>query len=110
MIAADSPLTPADKTTQLTQLEGFPCYSPAFSPTADLLAFVLSKGDAWDIWILPAPYTGEPIRLTNHSANDISPAWSPDGKQIVFASNRDGNYNIYVVDVPQTILTTNTQK
>ena len=110
MISSSAEKTNAKDTQQLKQLAGFPCYSPAFSPTADLLAFALSKGDAWDIWILSAPYTGEPMRLTDHPANDVNPAWSPDGKQIAFASNRNGSYNIYIIDVPQTILTINTQK
>ena len=38
-----------------------------------------------------------PTRLTQHSADDRSPAWSPDGTQIAFMSNRDGNYEIYVM-------------
>ena len=31
------------------------------------------------------------------NASDISPAWSPDGSQIAFASDRNGNYDIYVM-------------
>ncbi|NIM52761.1 MAG: hypothetical protein GTO22_26535, partial [Gemmatimonadales bacterium] len=31
-------------------------------------------------------------------ADDREPAWSPDGTRIAFASNRDGNYEIYVMD------------
>jgi TolB protein len=29
---------------------------------------------------------------------DISPAWSNSGNQIAFASDRDGNWEIYVMD------------
>ena len=37
-------------------------------------------------------------RLTNHDALDGGPSWSPDGTQIAFQSDRDGNWNIYVMD------------
>ena len=36
-------------------------------------------------------------RLTSHRDGDELPAWSPDGRQIAFRSNRDGNRNIYVM-------------
>ena len=29
---------------------------------------------------------------------DVRPAWSPDGSRIAFTSNRDGNYEIYVMN------------
>jgi len=38
------------------------------------------------------------VRLTNNSALDGGPAWSPDGRQIAFWSNRDGKVEIYVMD------------
>lgn len=103
-VAADAELTADDQAQQLSQLGGYPAYGPAFSPAADLLAFVMSRGEAWDIWVLPKPYAGDPMRLTDHPANDVNPTWSPDGTKIAFASNRDGNYNIYVMDVPEEIL------
>lgn len=36
--------------------------------------------------------------LTRNTAEDTQPAWSADGQQIAFVSNRDGQYTIYVMD------------
>ena len=36
--------------------------------------------------------------LTNDARRRPAPAWSPDGTKIAFASDRDGNYEIYVMD------------
>ena len=38
------------------------------------------------------------IRLTNNSAEDKWPEWSPDGSKIIFVSNRDGNNEIYTMN------------
>jgi Tol biopolymer transport system component len=35
--------------------------------------------------------------LTQHPAEDRSPAWSPDGRRLLFESDRDGNRDIYVM-------------
>ena len=37
-------------------------------------------------------------RLTNNRHYDWDPSWSPDGKRIAFVSERDGNFEIYVMD------------
>ena len=49
-------------------------------------------------------------RLTDNDATDVSPSWSPDGSRIAFASDRDGNPEIYVMNADgsgQTSLTNN---
>jgi hypothetical protein len=39
------------------------------------------------------------VRLTPFDTNEeLDPAWSPDGTKIAFSSNRDGNYEIYVMN------------
>ena len=35
---------------------------------------------------------------SSHPARDISPHWSPDGTRITFASDRDGDFDIYTMD------------
>jgi Tol biopolymer transport system component len=48
-----------------------------------------------DLWVFDV-VRGVRTRLTLDPGDDISPAWSSDGSQIAFASNRSGNYSIYV--------------
>ncbi|MFZ2095418.1 MAG: hypothetical protein WAV05_02155 [Anaerolineales bacterium] len=38
-------------------------------------------------------------RLTDNDTPDGFPAWSPDGAQIVFISSRDGNKEIYIMNI-----------
>jgi len=82
--------------------------TPAFTPTATpipplsgsgggVLA-VASKHDGdWEIYLINAD--GSELRqLTDNSAKDSWPSWSPDGKQIVFMSDRAGSWGIYVMN------------
>jgi WD40 repeat protein len=40
----------------------------------------------------------EQTRLTNNAAHDGLPSLSPDGTKIAFQSNRDGNFEIYIMN------------
>jgi tricorn protease len=40
-----------------------------------------------------------PMRLTDHTARDINPRFSPDGRWIAFSSNRFGNNDVFVIAV-----------
>ena len=40
---------------------------------------------------------GHIVQLTDSSASDLAPAWSPDRRLLAFQSNRDGNWELYVM-------------
>ncbi len=45
------------------------------------------------------------VQLTHGLGQNFHPSWSPDGARIAFVSDRDGNWEIYVVNVDGTGLT-----
>ncbi len=55
----------------------------------------------WDIWVMRGDGS-DPERLTADPADDMSPAWSADGKAIAFVTDRDGNREIYVMKADGT--------
>ena len=63
------------------------------------LATVAAVLALWLGWFPPQIHSQDAraVRLTQAPAQDGNPSWSPDGKRIVFESNRDGNYEIYVI-------------
>lgn len=45
------------------------------------------------------PDTGDAVNLTRSpTSEDRYPCWSPDARRVAFTSNRDGAYNLYVMD------------
>ena len=65
---------------------------PAISPDGKTVAFSY-KGD---IWTVPSN-GGQARQITTNPAYDAYPVWSPDSRQIAFASSREGSMDIYVV-------------
>lgn len=66
---------------------------PSISPDGKTIAFSY-KGE---IFTVPSA-GGEAFRLTANQAYDSNPVWSPDGKKIVFLSNREGSDDLYITD------------
>lgn len=85
--------------TNLTQIEGEDDKA-SWSPDGTRLVFNSRRNEArWaDIWLMNGDGSS-PINLSSHPDDDREPSWSPNGMEIVFRSFRDGNYEIYVMDV-----------
>ncbi len=67
---------------------------PSISPDGSTIVFTY-KGDLYRV----GASGGTATPLTMHEAHDFMPVWSPDGKQVAFASDRYGNFDVYIMPV-----------
>ncbi len=49
------------------------------------------------LWLVPADGSATPRQLTNPTAKDSNPKWSPDGRWILFESTRSGSSQLWVI-------------
>jgi serine/threonine protein kinase/Tol biopolymer transport system component len=108
-------LSNADGTTltQLTAAENGAC-QPSWSPDGSQLIFISPcsrRGEFFEtayressLYLINADGTGQKP-LTTIPGSDFEPAWSPDGRRIAFTSVRDGNKQIYVLDLNSLAIT-----
>ena len=96
---------------QLTNVDGGAC-QPAWSPDGSQFVFISPCRQRSDFF--EKPYTDSSLyvmnmdgfsikQLTKFPGSDFDPAWSPDGKHIAFTSLRDGNKQIYILDVDSLV-------
>jgi Tol biopolymer transport system component len=70
-------------------------------PKPGKIAFSSIRDGNGEIYVMNADGM-ELVQLTHDPADDVGPAWSPDGKRIAFTSNRDGNAEVYMMNADGT--------
>lgn len=78
--------------------------SPSFAPTGAKIAFVRSTGSSSQIMVVNTDGSGlmNITPTTLRGAVNVDPKWSGDSTRIVFASNFDGNFDLYWIDAVPT--------
>ncbi len=66
----------------------------SLSPDGTRLAIGLSTDAGDNIWVKHLP-AGPEVRVTFDSASEYRPRWTPDGRSVVFGSNRAGSAGLY---------------
>ena len=62
------------------------------SPDGSEIVFCY-KGDIYKV----SAQGGTAVQLTTQASYEANPVWSPDGEQIVFASDRNGNFDLFIM-------------
>ncbi len=75
-------------------------YAPAVSPNGRWLAYASGKDSTkkrdTDIFIMNLS-TEKKTQLTKKTSAELSPTWSPDGRELAFTSDRTGRAQIYIM-------------
>jgi len=83
--------------TQVTSVSGFES-TPDWRPLHAQLAFRADWGTMLDIHMIDTDGT-DLTRVIVDAEWNSSPAWSPDGTMLAFTSRRDGNTDVWTMDV-----------
>lgn len=81
---------------------------PQISPDGKFVAYqvtdILSVSDnktQTHLWVAASDGKTPPRQVTSSGKRDAHPRWSPDGKQLLFESNRGGSSQLYILDIAQ---------
>ena len=103
-VQLNSPPIMTGRVTSLSHV-GEGLVTPSWSPTGDQIAFAADVDGDLEIWVVrnaAAVLSGDQaqvVQLTRNRNQDLYPAWAPDGSQIAFQSDRNGNWEIGLIDI-----------
>lgn len=82
---------------QLTEIENNAA-APEISPDGQSIVFNRIWEDADTIWIMDRDGTNHRLVFGPPRGSGWDPVWSPDGSEILFASDRSGDIQLYIIN------------
>ncbi len=70
----------------------------ATEPLTETIVYSTLRPANWDLYLFEEP-GGAARQLTTHPGLDYNPAFSPDGRWVVFTSDRNGNPDLFALDL-----------
>jgi serine/threonine protein kinase/Tol biopolymer transport system component len=68
---------------------------PMISPDGKRIVMSRQLENTEDIWFVETSRDARMTRFTFDRAADVSAVWTPDGSHVIFASNRNGKFELY---------------
>ncbi|MBI5707874.1 MAG: PD40 domain-containing protein [Armatimonadetes bacterium] len=78
---------------------GSACDYPVFAPNESLIAFIMGK----QLWTVKPDGTGL-TQITDLPGDNTYPIWDPTSRYLLYDTDRDGNWNIYIVGLTGSYL------
>ncbi len=100
--ASESGADTAAPTPESIEPTAIPSPTPAIVEVRSLPSITYMGRDVdrnWRVYVMDANGANQTALTPEGEFDDTSPVWSPDGQKLIFVSRRDGNRELYVMDV-----------
>lgn len=94
-----SPMDPLNDLSRVTFAPEGVDFDPDIDTTGTRLVYASTQHRTTSDLYLKSVNGKTVTQLTSDPANDVMPAFSPDGRRVAFASDRSGNWDLYLVDI-----------
>jgi len=91
----------SDEPTPVAEESGAAAPTSSAAPASERIVYSSLRPGNWDIYYFARP-GAMPRRLTDHPGLDYDAALSPDGRWVVFTSERRGNPDLYALEIERS--------